>query len=46
MSKSIGTGVCVWLLATALSAPGAQGEGEQKLVRDGVTVALRVQPLA
>lgn len=46
MSKSIGTGVCVWLLATALSAPGAQGEGEQKLVRDGVTVALRVQSLA
>ena len=53
MSKAIGTAVCVWLLATALSAPGGecraaetQGEGEQKLVRDGVTVTLRVQPLA
>ena len=53
MSKAIGTGVCVWLLATALSAPGGacraaetRGEGEQKLVRDGVTVALQVQSLA
>ncbi|KOX64773.1 cytochrome D1 [Pseudomonas psychrophila] len=53
MSKTIGTGVCVWLLATALSAPGGacraaetRGEGEQKLVRDGVTVALQVQSLA
>ena len=53
MSKAIGTGVCVWLLATALSAPGGacraaetRAEGEQKLVRDGVTVALQVQSLA
>lgn len=53
MNKAIGTGVWGWLLATALCALGGgcwagepQGEGEQTLVRDGVTVALNVQPLA
>ena len=53
MNKAIGTGVCGWMLATTLCALGGvcwaaepQAKGEQRLVRDGVTVTLNVHPLA
>ena len=53
MNKAIGTGVCGWMLATTLCAlvgvcwaAEPQAKGEQRLVRDGVTVTLNVHPLA